>query len=128
MAFLIISYSSSEPIPGSVSSVGVVSADVVVVVVVSVGVVTVVWLGVVTVVWVVELGVVAVGVVWVVELVVVSVGVVSSCTVIVQVAVLPPSFVLTVMTASPAFRAVTLPEADTVATAVLELDQVTAVS
>ena len=46
-------------------------------------------------------------------------GVYASDTVTVQDAVLPPSFVVTVMVAVPAATAVTLPFASTVATAVL---------
>ena len=49
-------------------------------------------------------------------------------TVTVHFTVLPPSAVLTVMTAVPAFTAVTFPDELTVATAVLDLDHVTVLS
>ena len=53
---------------------------------------------------------------------------VAAFTVTLQVADFPPSFVVTVMVASPAFTAVTLPFLSTVATAVELLDQVTLLS
>ena len=93
------------------SRYGSVSSCVRVVVVVSAGVVVVV-------VVVVSAGVVVV-------VVVVSVGLVTSSTVIVQVAVFPPSLLFTVMTAVPGPFAVTRPLLLTVATSLLELDQVT---
>ena len=92
--------------------------------------VVVVSAGVVVVVVVVSAGVVVVVVVVVsagvvVVVVVVSVGLVTSSTVIVQVAVFPPSLLFTVMTAVPGPFAVTRPLLLTVATSLLELDQVT---
>ena len=57
-----------------------------------------------------------------------STGTVVEETVTVQEAVLPPSFVVTTITAVPGATAVTLPLASTVATAVLLLVQVTVLS
>ena len=52
----------------------------------------------------------------------------GALTVTVQVAVLPPSVVVTVIVAVPAFFAVTTPEVETAATVVLLDDQVTDLS
>ena len=53
---------------------------------------------------------------------------VAAATVTLQEAVLPPSFVVTVMVASPAFKAVTLPSVSTVATSLALLVQLTLLS
>ena len=52
-------------------------------------------------------------------------GITAELTVTAQVAFLPPSLVVTVIVAEPAFFAVTTPELETVATVVLFDDQVT---
>ena len=57
-----------------------------------------------------------------------STATVAGVTVTIQVAILPPSAVVAVITAEPAATALTVPSSSTVATEVLLLDQVTALS